>query len=104
DFVHVSDLAQAHALALDYLRDEPGFHSFNLGNGQGFSVREVISTAGEIVGAPIDFELAPRRAGDPARLVASSKLARTELGWAPAWTELGPIIESAWQWHRDQPF
>lgn len=104
DYVHVSDLAQAHALALSYMDRKPGFHSFNLGNGKGFSVREVIETSEQVTGMPVGFEVAPRRAGDPARLVASSERARKELGWSPRWTDLESIIESAWRWHRDQPF
>jgi UDP-glucose 4-epimerase len=103
DYVHVQDLAQAHALALDFMGREPGAHAFNLGNGQGFSVREVIAAAGEVAGRDIPFEVAPRRAGDPARLVASSRKAREVLSWKPVWTELAPIIESAWRWHREQP-
>ncbi len=104
DYVHVQDLAQAHALALDYMERSPGAHAFNLGSGRGFSVREVIAAAGEVAGRGIPYEVAPRRAGDPAVLVASSERARRELGWAPAWTDLRAIIESAWGWHRDQRF
>ncbi|WP_305805399.1 UDP-glucose 4-epimerase GalE [Stenotrophomonas sp. YIM B06876] len=104
DYVHVEDLAQAHLLAVDYLQDHPGAHAFNLGNGRGFSVREVIETAATVVGNSIDYEVAPRRTGDPAVLVASSSKAREQLGWTPAWTELGPIIESAWRWHQSQPW
>src|SRR5690606_33761513 len=104
DYVHVQDLAQAHALALDYMEHKPGAHAFNLGSGRGFSVREVIATASEVAGRGIPYEVAPRRAGDPAVLVASSERARRELGWAPAWTDLRAIIESAWGWHRDQRF
>jgi UDP-glucose 4-epimerase len=104
DYVHVQDLAQAHALALEYMDREPGAHAFNLGNGLGFSVREVIATAARVAGTRIDFEMAPRRAGDPATLVASSGKAREVLGWRPAWTALEPIIESAWRWHREQRF
>jgi len=103
DYVHVEDLAQAHALALDFLAHQSGAHASNLGNGQGFSVREVIATASEVAGRPVAFDMAPRRVGDPARLVASSVKAREVLGWRPTWTTLGPIIESAWHWHRDQP-
>lgn len=103
DYVHVQDLAQAHALALDYMHGHEGAHAFNLGNGQGFSVREVIAAATEISGQDIPFEIVSRRAGDPATLVASSGKAREALGWKPQWTELAPIIESAWRWHRDQP-
>ncbi|WP_349998287.1 UDP-glucose 4-epimerase GalE [Stenotrophomonas lacuserhaii] len=103
DYVHVQDLAQAHALALGFMEANDGAHAFNLGNGRGFSVREVIATAAEVSGKPVPFEVAPRRDGDPASLVASSEKARAQLGWVPRWTELAPIIESAWRWHRDQP-
>lgn len=104
DYVHVQDLAQAHALALDYMESHPGAHAFNLGNGQGFSVREVIAAATEIAGSPVPYETAPRRPGDPAVLVASSERARRELGWKPVWTDLRDIIRSAWEWHRAQAF
>lgn len=103
DYVHVQDLAQAHALALDFMDRVEGAHAFNLGNGQGFSVHDVIATAANVAGIPIPYEVAARREGDPARLVATSDKAREQLGWAPQWTELAPIIESAWHWHRDQP-
>ena len=101
DYVHVQDLARAHALALDYLDTHPGTHAFNLGNGRGFSVREVIATASAVAGTSIPFERAARRPGDPATLVASSRRAREEMGWHPQWTELAPIVESAWRWHRE---
>jgi len=103
DYVHVQDLAQAHALALEYMEHTPGAHAFNLGNGHGFSVREVITAAATVTGREIPFEMAERRPGDPASLVASSTRAREILGWQPKWTELAPIIESAWQWHRRPP-
>lgn len=104
DYVHVDDLAQAHQLALGYLEANEGAHAFNLGNGQGFSVREVIESARAVTGRDIGYEVAPRRPGDPAVLVASSDKARRELGWAPEWTEIGPIIESAWRWHQKQSY
>ena len=100
DYVHVDDLAQAHQLALDYLDANPGAHVFNLGNGQGFSVREVIAAAQRVTGRKFPCTVAPRRAGDPATLVASSDKARRELGWEPAHTSLDTIIESAWRWHQ----
>lgn len=103
DYVHVQDLAQAHARALAYMENNEGAHAFNLGNGRGFSVREVIECAREVSGRDIPYAVAPRRAGDPATLVASSQKARELLGWQPRWTELAPIIESAWCWHRDPP-
>ena len=104
DYVHVDDLAQAHLLALAYMDRQPGAHTFNLGNGQGFSVCEVIAAAQQVTGRPVPHEIAPRRAGDPAVLVASSDKARRELGWAPQYTELAPIIESAWRWHTQPCF
>jgi UDP-glucose 4-epimerase len=103
DYVHVQDLAQAHALALNFMDKEEGAHTFNLGNGQGFSVHDVIATAANVTGLPIPYEVTARREGDPARLVAASDKAREQLGWAPQWTELAPIIDSAWRWHHDQP-
>jgi len=104
DYVHVEDLAQAHLLALDYLNDQPGAHAFNLGSGHGFSVKQVIDTAAQVVGQPVAYEIAPRRAGDPAVLVASNARAKSVLGWKPKWTQLANIIESAWHWHRQQPW
>jgi len=104
DYVHVEDLAQAHLLALDYLNDQPGAQAFNLGTGHGFSVQQVIDAAAQVVGQPIAYEIAPRRAGDPAVLVASNTRAKTVLGWEPKWTQLPNIIESAWRWHRQQPW
>jgi len=104
DYVHVEDLAQAHELALDYMDAHEGAHAFNLGNGQGFSVREVIDAARRVSGREIPYEVAPRRPGDPAVLVASSERARQGLGWKAQWTELEPIIESAWHWHQRQPY
>lgn len=104
DYVHVDDLAQAHHLALDYLDDHPGAHAFNLGNGHGFSVKEVISAAEQVTGISIPYEIAKRRAGDPASLVASSDRARDELGWAPEYSTLAPIIDTAWRWHKTQAY
>ncbi|HEX8454625.1 MAG TPA: UDP-glucose 4-epimerase GalE [Longimicrobium sp.] len=101
DYVHVSDLAQAHVLALHALDD--GSRTYNLGNGRGFSVREVIETARAVTGHPIPAGVSPRRPGDPAVLVAASDRIRAELGWAPRHPELRGIIESAWAWHRSHP-
>ena len=101
DYVHVADLAQAHVLALHAL--DGGSRTYNLGNGRGFSVREVIETARAVTGHPIPAEVGPRRPGDPAVLVAASGLIRAELGWAPRHTGLRSIIESAWEWHRTHP-
>jgi len=104
DYVHVDDLAQAHQLALAYLDASPGAHAFNLGNGQGFSVREVIAAAEAVSGQRIDHAIEPRRPGDPSVLVASSTKARELLGWEPIYTTLEPIIDSALRWHRAQAF
>jgi UDP-glucose 4-epimerase len=105
DYVHVSDLASAHLLALNALhsRTKPTKLIYNLGNGQGFSVKEVIECARRITGHAIPAVFQPRRAGDPATLVASSEKIRTELGWKPQYPELDGIIRSAWNFlHRDE--
>lgn len=99
DYIHVDDLAQAHWQALAYMAAHAGAHAFNLGNGQGFSVREVIAAAETVSGRAVPWDIAPRRAGDPAVLVASSDLAPRELGWTPRYTSLPEIIETAWRWH-----
>lgn len=101
DYIHIIDLAQAHILALEAL--DKGNCVYNLGNGAGYSVKQVIETAREITGHPIPAEVAPRRAGDPAVLVAGSDKIRRELGWTPRFPELRPIIESAWRWHQAHP-
>ena len=103
DYIHVSDLADAHLLAVKALEtDAAGANRliFNLGNGQGFSVREVIESARRVTGHAIPAELHPRRAGDPAVLVASSDKAIRELGWKPRYTQLDDIIRTAWIWHQ----
>ena len=101
DYIHVIDLAQAHILALQAL--ERGSCIYNLGNGQGFSVKEVIETARRITGHAIPAVVGPRRPGDPAILVASSEKIRRELGWQPHYPHLHEIIESAWRWHKAHP-
>ncbi len=105
DYIHVSDLAAAHLLAFERLgKDElPERLIYNLGNSRGFSVREVIATAAKVTGKEIRFQESPRRAGDPATLVASSQKIRQELGWQPKHADLGAIIESAWRWRRAHP-
>lgn len=100
DYVHVDDLCEAHLAALTFMGETAGAHVFNLGNGQGFSVLEVLDAAARVVGARIDYETAPRRPGDPAVLVASSRKAREQLGWSPRHTDIEAIIASAWNWHR----
>jgi UDP-glucose 4-epimerase len=99
DYIHVSDLADAHLLALDALETRDRL-IFNLGNGQGFSVREVIESARRVTGHPIPAEVHPRRPGDPAVLIASSEKAIRELGWKPKYTQLDEIVHTAWIWHR----
>ena len=103
DYIHVTDLAQAHILALDHLLNGGGNEVFNLGNGVGFSVKEVIDVTRKVTGHPILAEVCPRRAGDPAQLVASSEKARTVLGWEPKYAELETIVASAWNWHKNHP-
>jgi UDP-glucose 4-epimerase len=100
DYVHVDDLAQAHLLAIAYMDANPGAHAFNLGNGEGFSVREVLAAAEAVAGRRIRHVVEPRRAGDPPMLVAASGRARNELGWEPRHARLETILESAWRWHR----
>ena len=99
DYIHVSDLADAHLLALDALETRDRL-IFNLGNGRGFSVREVIESARRVTGHPIPAEVHPRRPGDPAVLIASSEKAMRELGWKPKYTQLDEIVRTAWLWHR----
>ncbi|MBS2970927.1 UDP-glucose 4-epimerase GalE [Metabacillus sp. KIGAM252] len=103
DYIHVTDLADAHLLALDSLRKQRVSGTYNLGNGNGFSVKEVIDVARQVTGHPIPAEVAPRRAGDPARLVASSEKVMQELGWKPKYADLHTIIESAWNWFQKNP-
>ncbi len=102
DYIHITDLVSAHLLALDALQDEDRL-VYNLGNGRGYSVREVIETAREVTGHPIPAVEAPRRPGDSPRLVASSDLIKEELGWEPQIPDLEDIIASAWEWHRTHP-
>ena len=103
DYIHVTDLAEAHILAVEYLMKGGESNVFNLGNGVGYSVREVIETARKVTGHPIPAVEIPRRAGDPARLVASGEKAKTVLGWEPKITSLEDIIRSAWIWHSTHP-
>lgn len=103
DYIHVTDLAKAHILAVEYLMNGGKSDIFNLGNGIGYSVKEVIDTARKVTGHPIMAKEEARRAGDPARLVASGQKARDILGWDPEIKELSDIIESAWNWHLKHP-
>ena len=103
DYIHVTDLAQAHILAVQYINNGGESDIFNLGNGVGYSVREVIETARKVTGHPIPATETSRRAGDPARLVASSEKAKSVLGWKPVHDSLEEIIASAWNWHKNHP-
>lgn len=103
DYIHVTDLADAHILAVEKLRKGGESSVYNLGNGTGFSVKEVIDIAREVTGHPIPAVVEARRSGDPAALVASSERARAELGWKPKHDQLKQIIETAWSWHQNHP-
>ena len=99
DYIHVRDLADAHLLALAALEGRDRL-IYNIGNGQGFTVREVIESVRRVTGRPIPVEDWPRRAGDPAVLVASSEKIKQELGWRPQFADLDTIIASAWEWQQ----
>ncbi|RED56490.1 UDP-glucose 4-epimerase GalE [Cohnella phaseoli] len=103
DYIHVSDLADAHILALERLRQRGDSAIYNLGSGNGYSVKQVIDVSREVTGHPIPAKIEARRAGDPAVLIASSERARKELGWAPKRDKLEAIVKSAWEWHRANP-
>lgn len=103
DYIHISDLSEAHLLALEHLRNGGNSEFINLGNGTGFSVKEVIEAARKVTGRNIEAQIAPRRAGDPSRLVADARKAREVLGWNPKFPEIEKIIESAWAWHEAHP-
>ncbi|MFW2439061.1 MAG: UDP-glucose 4-epimerase GalE [Arenicellales bacterium] len=99
DYIHVTDLADAHVKALKYLEEGGKTTKFNLGNGKGFSVKEVIDTAKEVTGKEIPVEMGPRRPGDPPRLVGDAERIRKELNWHPKYDDLETIIKTAWEWH-----
>jgi len=103
DYIHVADLSQAHLLALDALNRDAASTVYNLGNGNGYSNRQVIEAVQQVTGVDIPVEEAPRRPGDPAVLVASSAKIRAELGWRPRFPRLEEIIATAWEWHRRYP-
>lgn len=103
DYIHVTDLAQAHMLAVEYLMKDNDSNIFNLGSGNGFTVNEVIEVARKVTGHPIPAKITERRAGDPAKLIASSEKAKEVLGWKPEHTDLEEIISSAWKWHSTHP-
>jgi UDP-glucose 4-epimerase len=100
DYIHIADLSEAHWLALQHLRRGGASESFNLGNGNGFSVQEVIDTAQQVTGRIIPVQEGPRRAGDPARLVADATRAREQLGWRPQYADLATLIGHAWAWEQ----
>ncbi len=103
DYIHVNDLAHAHILALKKLDQGKVSRIYNLGNGNGYSVREVIETVGKVTSRKVASVGSPRRPGDPARLVASSEKIRKDLGWTPRYPSLETIVETAWEWHRKRP-
>jgi UDP-glucose 4-epimerase len=103
DYIHITDLCSAHVLALEHLRGGGESDCINLGNGQGYSVMEVIRTARQVTGREIPFEVEPARPGDPSRLVADASRAKSVLGWEPEYPLLESIIETAWNWHRAHP-
>jgi UDP-glucose 4-epimerase len=103
DYLHVTDLADAHILAVNHLRSGGESNIFNLGSGTGFSVKEVIEVAREVTGHAIPAVVQPRRAGDPATLIASSEKAKRVLGWRPKRDNLKEIISTAWKWHQSHP-
>ena len=103
DYIHVNDLAQAHILAMKYLRDGNDSNIFNLGNGVGFTVKEVVEIARKVIGHPIPAKEEHRRSGDPSMLIASSAKAKEVLGWNPQYADLETIIGTAWNWHKSHP-
>lgn len=103
DYIHVMDLASAHVLAVRALERGIGREAYNVGNGAGFSVKQVIDAAREVTGHPIPADVQPRREGDPARLIASSEKIRRDLGWSPKYPDLKQIIGTSWEWFRNNP-
>jgi UDP-glucose 4-epimerase len=103
DYIHVNDLAQAHLLAVRHLRGGGDSRRYNLGNGQGFSVKEIVDTTSRVIGIPVPHDLGPRRPGDPAKLIAGSDKIRADWGWEPQHPDVEEIIGHAWNWHRMHP-
>ncbi|WP_277288148.1 UDP-glucose 4-epimerase GalE [Veillonella montpellierensis] len=104
DYIHVNDLAQAHVLAMKYLKEGGNSIAFNLGSGHGFSVKEIIETAKRVTGIDFPVSYGSRRAGDPSVLIASSDLIKRLLGWNPQYSNVDKIIGDAWQWHQQHPY
>ena len=102
DYIHVTDLADAHVRALEWLDGNSGAHAFNLGTGRGASVREVLDAVSQVAGKPVPLSIGPRRAGDPAELVSDPARALRDLGWKPALSDLDTIVATAWAWHNRQ--
>lgn len=103
DYIHVLDLANAHYLAYRYLSDGGSSDIFNLGTGDGFSVLEIINSTEKATGLKVNYEISPRRAGDPAKLIASNEKAKEILGWVPKHSSIEEIISDAWKWHKSHP-
>jgi UDP-glucose 4-epimerase len=104
DYIHINDLCQAHLLALGYMDNRAGAFGFNLGNGQGFSIMEIIQAAEQVTGQKIPYESCDRRPGDPPILVANATRAKKELGWQPQYVNITAILKTAWDWHRKSLF
>lgn len=104
DYIHINDLCTAHLQAIDYMDANKGSWGFNLGNGTGFSILEIIGAAEKVAGKTIPYDIEERRAGDPPLLVADSSLIKKSFGWRPHFTSIDAIIETAWRWHKDQKF
>ncbi|WP_251454610.1 UDP-glucose 4-epimerase GalE [Veillonella intestinalis] len=103
DYIHVNDLASAHILSMEYLRDGGASNYFNLGSGNGFSVKEIVDTTKSVTGVDFPVVISERRAGDPGTLIASSEKAQTVLGWKPTHSDVTQVIKDAWQWHQGHP-
>ncbi len=103
DYIHVTDLADAHILSLEKTMQENKSRTYNLGNGKGFSVKEVVEMTRKVTGKEIPEKIEPRRAGDPSVLIASSEKIINELNWQPKYNTLEKIIASAWEWHKNHP-
>ena len=103
DYIHVTDFGDADWLALEHSRRHHRSGVYNLGNGRGFSVKEVIETVRDVTGQPIQADISPRRSGDPAILIASPERAIRELNWKPKYDNLHTIVETAWKWHKAHP-
>jgi UDP-glucose 4-epimerase len=104
DYVHVEDLAEAHYLGLKYIMENDGNHAFNLGSSEGFSVLEILHEAERVTGEPVPHDIADRRPGDPAVLIASNKKAKDVLGWEPKRSEVQTILRDAWNWEQNKKY